>query len=542
MVVYKAVSRNRLNMSSLTALIAFIVAIGIASFPVFSHDFVSMNDVYNHVARASILAHYNDVPAFKNYWLPNWRLVPYLGYDIVEVLLLSWFSMGIVVKLMIVATFMAMLGGAMLLSRVAHGRWSAVTLTCVLLLMNRTLLAGFINYLFGVGVSLMGAAAWIALRERAPLVRLGVFAVIATVACAVHLFAGGVLGVIVVGIELAVLAERRANVRQCLIDLAVPALAFIPAFLLWVFVAPHPEYHTLIVYKSLASRLGAFAVPLTYAPDREAVGFLVIGIAIAAFWLAGRVSIDRRLVAAAGLLLLVQLAMPADIGTATVADHRIPIAFWMIVLNAVQIRVEKASFALGFVLLVGLVFLSRVGVVQARWTKENVVYHDAYQALASLPSMARVGAAFPLSSLNSATRPDVALYYMPALTAVPGGGFTQILFAIADQHALVMRPHFQHLSEVTPSDVLWGTFVTPSEQATNPALRAQILAAVKDYDYLAFLQAEPFELAPTILLEPVRDAPGVRIYRVLHDAAQDNRDAPAVRLPGADTAVAKAHP
>ena len=133
------------------------------------------------------------------------------------------------------------------------------------------------------------------------------------------------------------------------------------------------------------------------------------------------------------------------------ADHRIPIAFWMIVLCAVQIRVErKHRSPWGSCCSSAWYCLSRVGVVQARWAKENVLYHGAYQALASLPSTARVGAAFPLTSLNSATRPDVALYYMPTLTAVPGGGFTQILFAISDQHALVMRPHFQHLSEVTP--------------------------------------------------------------------------------------------
>ena len=89
--------------------------------------------------------------------------------------------------------------------------------------------------------------------------------------------------------------------------------------------------------------------------------------------------------------------------------------------------------------------------------------------------------------------------------------------------------------------MLWRTFVTPSEQAGDPALRARILAAVKDYDYLAFLQAEPFELAPTKLLEPVRDAPGVQIYRVLHEAVQSNGDGSAGMRPDA-SAFAKAHP
>ena len=153
-----------------------------------------------------------------------------------------------------------------------------------------------------------------------------------------------------------------------------------------------------------------------------------------------------------------------------------------------------------------------------------------------------MGAAFPLTGLNSAKRLGVALYCMPTLTVVPGGGFTQILFAITDQHALVRRPHFQRLSEVTPSDVLWQTFVTLSEQADDPALRARILGAVKDYDYLAFLQAEPFEVASTKLLEPVRDAPGIRVYRVLHEAMQSHGDAPDAARPGASATFAKTQP
>lgn len=519
MTFHRSLSRNRLSLSGPVALLAFIVTFSIAVFPIFSHDFVSMNDVYNHVARAAVLAHYNDIATFKQYWVQNWRLVPYLGYDLLQVWLLSWFSMGFVVKLMIAASFVALFGGTMVLSRVAHGRWTAVSLISVVLLLNRTLLAGFVNYLFGVGLSLLGAAVWVALRERSLIVRLTALTVFATVIYGVHLFACGVLGVIVVGIEIAVLAERRVGVRQFLIGLAMPAVAFVPTLLLLAFVAPHPEYHAFVTYRSLASRVGAFAVPLTYAPIEEAVGFVAIGVAIMAFWLTGRVSIDRRLAAAAGLLLLVQLAMPADIGTATVADHRIPIAFWMVVLCAIDIRVAKASLAAGFMLLIAAVFVARVGLLQLRWTKDNVVYKAAYADMASLPATSRVATAYPASGLNSATRPDVALYYMPTLVFVPRGGFTQILFAISDQQCLVMQPAFKHLTAEASPESIWGTFATPAQQDIDPAERAGVLAAIKHYDYVVFLDAEPFDVSPMNMLEPVRNGPGIRIYRVLHQAA-----------------------
>lgn len=524
------------------ALVAFIVAFAIAVFPIFSHHFVSLNDVYNHVGRAAVLARDHEIPSIRTYWVPNWRLVPYLGYDLVEVGLLSWFSMGFVVKLMVTASLMAMFGGAVMLSRVAHGKWSAAVLLCALLLLNRTLLAGFINYLFGVGLSLAGAAAWIALRERSAVIRLVVLAAFATATCAVHLFSCGVLGVIVAGIELAILIERRSSFYQFVAGLACVGVAFLPALFLVVFVAPHPDSHLFVVYRSLASRLGAFAVPLTYAPIEEAVGFAAIGLSILALALAGRVSVDRRLAAAAGLLVLIQLAMPADIGTATVADHRIPIAFWLLLICAIDIRIERASLAAGFMALIVVVFLSRVALVQSRWTTENALYDAANQAMAALPGTSRVGTAYPASGLNRATRPAVALYYMPAMEFPPRGGFTQILFAISDQHALTMRPHYKQLYADAAPEGIWATFVTPQDDSMSPAARAKLLAAIKEYEYLIFIDAEPFDLAPTNLLEPVESGPGFRIFRVLPDAVQTIGAATGGRVPRTDTAAAKPHP
>lgn len=509
------IGRNNLIMRWPAALAFFIVASIMATVPVFLNHFVSLNDVYNHVARIPVLAHYHDVAAYREYWAPNWRLVPYLGFDLVALALFPWFSLGLIVKLMVVATLLSMLAGAMLLSRTAYGRWSAASLLPVLFLLNRTLLAGFINYLFGIGVALIGAAAWIGLRDRHPALRIATLAGFAVLLCAIHLFACAVLGLVVFGIELAAVfggfAERRPPAPRVLAALAAPVIAFIPAALIAVFVAPHPGFH--VVYASLGTRIAAFAVPLTYAPGAEAAGLLLVGLVLAALWAAGCVSIDRRLATAAALLALVQMAMPSELGTATVVDHRIPIAFWMVAACAVDVRLSTPALARGFVLVLGLVFLSRVGIIQHRWMQENVVYAQTDKALAALPGDARVATAYPLTGLNKATRPDVAMYYMPALEYVPRGGFTQILWTIPDQHPLVMRPQFRELAAVTSADTLWDNFVEAKTPAPN------VEAAIKDYDYVVFLDAEPFEVRPNRELEPVRLEASIKIYRVRHGEA-----------------------
>jgi len=97
-----------------------VLTFTIAVFPVFSSDVLSMNDVYNHVARAEVLAHYASDPALQTYWTPNWRLVPYLGYDLVSVGLLSLFGAGFVVKVMTALSLLMLFGGGVLLSRAAR--------------------------------------------------------------------------------------------------------------------------------------------------------------------------------------------------------------------------------------------------------------------------------------------------------------------------------------------------------------------------------------------------------------------------------------
>ncbi len=517
MAFVRATDRNWINLKGPTAFIAFIVTFCISVYPIFSHRIISINDIYNHVARAAVLAHYGEVAAFKEYWVPNWQFVPYFGFDLVADGLMAVFAMGFVVKVMVCASLLMLFAGAVVLSRVAHGKWSAVALICSLLLFSRMLLTGLVNYLFGLGLSLLGASAWIAMRERPAILRIAVLAAFATATCAVHLLACGVLGVMVVGIELAILTERRLGLVQLLLTLAVPVVAFVPAFVLIVAVAPHPDYSGSIIYSGLASRLAAFAVPLTYAPAAEAMGFAAIGVAILVCGITRKIHVDRRLAGAAALLMVVQMVMPESVGAATAVDHRIPIAFWIVVLCAIDIRLERASFAAGFVLLFMGVLVARVGLTDAIWAHQDVFYDEAAKDLMLLPQNARVGTAFPLSAQRLATGAAMALFYLPVWELVPKGGFTQTVFTHPDQHPLVMRPLFERLTTAAFPSTIWDLFVAMPEADALPFVRNEAMAAVTAYDYLVFLDPKPFSLNPTNLLEPVRDGPGIRIYKVRHD-------------------------
>ncbi|HET6307883.1 MAG TPA: hypothetical protein VFG12_11890, partial [Rhodopila sp.] len=231
MALHRRARRNWTDLAGWHALITFGAVFAAAVYPVFARDFVSINDIYNHIARAAVLSNYHNDPNFITLWAPNWRFVPYLGFDLAARGLLSFFDIDLVVRLMVATSLLSLFGGAMLLSRTAHRKWSAAALLCALFLMNRSLLSGLVDYLFGLGIAFLGTAAWIKLRERPAVTRISILAAFAVTTCTIHLFSCGVLGVIVFGVEIATLRQRREGLYRSLLALGGVCTAFLPALL-----------------------------------------------------------------------------------------------------------------------------------------------------------------------------------------------------------------------------------------------------------------------------------------------------------------------
>lgn len=485
-----------------------LVGLAISLIPVLSHDFISSPDLYNHMARAYVLANYDQTAWFRAFWLPHWAFVPNLALDVIAAVLLPWFSMAVVTKILLTLCFVGLAAGGAVLARVVHGRWSATSLLVILLLFNRSLMGGLVNYLLGIALCLFGTAAWIALRDRPALWRGAVLCGFASVICAVHLFAFGILGCTIAGVELAILYRRRAPWRAVLADLAVPALAALPALALLVFAAPPGAGGGTLHFRSLVDRLTAFAVPLTYAAAAEAVGFALIGVGLLLCWRSGQLRVDRRLAAGVALLVLIQLAMPDTIGVATGADHRIPIAIWILAICALDLRPTRAWVGAAFVAMVAAFGLARVGIVQQRWTADDRRYATLHRVLADIPAGMKVATAYPSGVFNSVSAPALALYFLPAWELVPRGAFTQTLWTKPSQHPLLMQPKLRALADATGPEEVWSLFVSPTPPADAP-----LIAAVGQYDYVVFLSTGPYVVTKTAMLDLVGEADGIALFK-----------------------------
>jgi hypothetical protein len=60
----------------------FVVCVGLAALPIFSHRFLSINDYLNHLARSDVLLYYNSNVGFSRFYIPHWRILPNLALDL----------------------------------------------------------------------------------------------------------------------------------------------------------------------------------------------------------------------------------------------------------------------------------------------------------------------------------------------------------------------------------------------------------------------------------------------------------------------------
>ena len=131
--------------------------------------------------------------------------------------------------------FALMAGGVVWLNRCATGGWRLWPLLAFLLLYNRILLWGFLNYLFGIGIALVGTASWLALEARRWWLRVLASSLVALACFFSHIAAFGFYALVLLGVEaLPAWAELRTRRWAALgrrISVAAPQF-ILPAVLL----------------------------------------------------------------------------------------------------------------------------------------------------------------------------------------------------------------------------------------------------------------------------------------------------------------------
>ena len=493
--------------------LAFCLALALSAVPIFSTVLPPILDYPNHLARMSILAADGGSAVLNQFYRLHWVLLPNLAMDLVVPPLTALMPLALAGKLFLVLVFSLLVGGAVALNRVLHGRWSFWSLSVFLLLYNRILLWGFLNYLFGLGLALCGLALWLAAARRPAWQRILLSSTMALAVYFSHISAFGIYALMLAGTEAGPalsLVRARAG-RQLAARLAIAGVQFIA-----------PAAITLLSWRGAATGAIAYgnywrkADLLFSVFDNYNRGFDVACFILFVALLLALVAWRRLGLAPAmrGPLLLVTaayLALPSQMLSGAGADHRMAIAIFLIILagSAPRWPSPRVARAVGAALL--LLFAVRLAMVEAYWIQSDAVYQADLAALDTLPRGAKLAVAWPGSAIQVTRAPEL---HLPTLAIARRDAFVPTLFAYAAQQPVALTPDYAALALAAGQTPLWTALIEDHGKPPAP-----LLAALKSYDFIVFINRTPFEVPQSACLSAMRPGTSFQLFAIHPECA-----------------------
>ncbi len=157
--------------------------------PIWAFRYPALTDYPNHLTRCFILAQYDTVPAFREWFEVKWTILPNLGVNLLLVPLmrvLEPITAGKVFLTLLICLFHL---GCHLISRSIHSRGTWLASVATLWVYGSAFRWGFVNYLLGIGWFMTILALWWNTRERSGVTPYALLAFGSVSAYCIHLSA-----------------------------------------------------------------------------------------------------------------------------------------------------------------------------------------------------------------------------------------------------------------------------------------------------------------------------------------------------------------
>jgi hypothetical protein len=413
--------------------------------PVASVRLPPILDYPNHLARMHILAALPGSADLARYYRAVWTPIPNLAWDAVAPALARIMPVESAMRLMLAAMLLALAGGAIILNRVAFGRWSAWPLFAFLLLYNRMLLWGFLNYLTGVALMLWALAAWIALERRKLWLRSAIGIVLATAIYFAHLAAFGAYALAVLAVSLAAPADKLKRTAAALATLVPGAILFL--------LAPTSGAESHIDYGNPLRKLDLpVSIFDNYSHILDGATFAILLIAVIVGLWRRNIAVHRTLRWGLIALIAAYIVLPSRLLSASGIDHRLPVAIALLFVagsgwSAVAPKWRNIATAALLTL-----FMVRMGVIEAVWLKADRQYDAVRPAFARIAPGATVAVAAPSGGVQAG---GVPLFHFPTLAALDRDSFVDTIFADPRQQPLQFTPLAAGLADHPRPETLW---------------------------------------------------------------------------------------
>jgi hypothetical protein len=483
----------------------------VAAIPILAVETLPLLDYPNHLARMHILADHDRSAFLRQYYALDWRPIPNLAMDLIVPALARIVPLAAAGKLFILTIFLLIAGGVALLHRVLFGRWSAWSLLAFLLLYNRILLWGFVNFLFGVGLALVATALWIGVRERPAWLRLPLAALLATAIYFAHLFAFGAYAFVILGYEVARLRRQgRLASAGGLGALCAAVIPFVPALV--IFLATRgPSAVGDIGWSRFVRKFDLiYNIVDNYHPWFDIASFVLLVAVFVAAAVGRAITVSRVMVLPLVLLCLAQLAMPNRLFGGTGVDHRMPLVLALVLIGASDVVLRDLRRQTIVATLLTALFLARVGAIATTWIGYDRIYAPIVAAFAALPPGARLAVASPPASVH-VSRNSPPMIHMASLAVVAADAFVPTLFTLPGQQPLALREPYAALASSASPEDFWAILAGGASGSDQRAA-----ALLPQYDFVFATADPPVELGADSRLALRASFVAARLYAVRH--------------------------
>jgi len=463
-----------------------------------------LTDYPNHLAREYVLAFGARDPVLSRMYGQHWGIIPNLAIDITMPALAHIMPLYDAGRVMLAVALLLPLLSAAAYHRAVFQTRSFWPLAGALVAYNGLFLLGFLNFLISLGLALLGAAAWVAWRDRRPaaIIILGPLW-----SCAIffaHIFGLLLLGLIVGGWELDRLLLRRREGRRTLPDVVraatLLAVVFVPPFVLCLLAPISDGGGGAIAWRPLTERLDLLLLPfLTYdAILSRATAVLFLGL----LYVLAR---NHRFRLAPGARWTIPALLAAYAvcpfwmnGTGFVGD-RFPIMLGFMLFAAGTVEQLPAAARQAAALLIVAAFALKTAGIASVWYDHRTDIREMRQAIAPVAAGSRV----LVVSLEPADNPHYWLtmrpgrwipglfrtdIHLPALVVTEHRAFWPLLFTARGKQPLTLRPPYDRLDgeQGAPQDYhVLQHRLTAAELSVAPYLAHW----QSDFDYVLLLDA-----------------------------------------------------
>ncbi len=488
------------------------------SIPIWTHPLPPLADYINHLARMHAIATLTTNVQLARFYELDWQWIPNLTMDLLVPPLARVMNIYLAGQVFIVAMFALIISGALVLSRVLNGRWTALPLFAIPLLYNYVFLVGLMNYIFGIGVALWALAGWIVVRERAWPIRLllSTACVVALFFC--HLSALGLYAIGVLSFEIVRLWERRQDPWPGRIaDFVGGGLPFLAVAPL-LYASPTMQLASAVSWDQRGKIDGLMYVVTNYS-DIAAMGLVTILVA-SAIW-AIRHGVLRFHPMTLVLLVvggIVYLALPRMMFDTYMADQRVPLGVALMLFGCGELDARSRLVRQGFLLILIVLTAGRLIEVDYNWSQLSDSTSAFRTSVRRIAPGSKVFVAYADGTFGDDVR-DLGLVHAACIAMIERSALVTTVFTVAGKQVLHVRPEYRDFVDLHD-----GT----------PPLTAQLILAAErplpdtptfwlnwtKFDYIYILSTEDDAANPDpSRLALVADGDRFQLYRIIKPLA-----------------------